>query len=75
MVGAVTLDIHGILAAASSTGGLTYKMPGRIGDTALTGAGLFADQDIATVWAGKSTSPSLEILVASAKSPSSSGSG
>ncbi|KAL8903432.1 MAG: hypothetical protein Q9207_003921 [Kuettlingeria erythrocarpa] len=49
-VGAVVLDIHGNLAAAGSTGRLTYKMPGRIGDTAITGAGLLADQDIAVIW-------------------------
>lgn len=49
-VGAVALDVYGNLAAAGSTGGLTYKMPGRIGDTAIAGAGLFADQDIAVVW-------------------------
>ncbi|KAL8929841.1 MAG: hypothetical protein Q9208_000985 [Pyrenodesmia sp. 3 TL-2023] len=51
-VGAVALDIQGNLAAAGSTGGLTYKMPGRIGDTAIAGAGLFADQDVAIVCSG-----------------------
>lgn len=49
-VGAVALDIHGNLAAAGSTGGLTCKAKGRIGDTAVLGAGLFADQNIAVVW-------------------------
>lgn len=49
-VGAVTLDIHGHLAAAGSTGGLTYKMQGRVGDTAIMGAGLYADRDVAIVW-------------------------
>jgi len=42
-VGAVARDRHGHLAAATSTGGLTNKLPGRIGDTAVFGAGTFAD--------------------------------
>lgn len=42
-VGAVALDRNGNLAAATSTGGLTNKMPGRVGDTPLIGAGTYAD--------------------------------
>ena len=42
-VGAVARDRHGNLAAATSTGGLTAKRPGRIGDTPVIGAGTFAD--------------------------------
>jgi len=42
-VGAVARDRHGNLAAATSTGGLTAKHPGRIGDTPIIGAGTFAD--------------------------------
>lgn len=42
-VGAVALDRHGHLAAATSTGGMTNKRPGRIGDTPIVGAGVFAD--------------------------------
>jgi len=42
-VGAVALDAAGNLAAAGSTGGLAGKMPGRIGDTPIPGAGLYAD--------------------------------
>lgn len=42
-VGAVALDVHGHLAAGSSTGGMTNKMVGRIGDTPIVGAGLYAD--------------------------------
>ena len=42
-VGAVAVDAHGNLAAATSTGGVSGKLPGRIGDTAIIGAGLFAD--------------------------------
>ena len=42
-VGAVALDSHGHLAAATSTGGMTAKMPGRVGDSPVIGAGTFAD--------------------------------
>jgi beta-aspartyl-peptidase (threonine type) len=42
-VGAVAVDRGGNLAAATSTGGLTDKRPGRVGDTPLIGAGTFAD--------------------------------
>lgn len=49
-VGAVALDTQGNLAAASSTGGLTGKAKGTIGDTAIIGASLFADQNVAVVW-------------------------
>jgi len=41
-VGAVARDRAGRLAAATSTGGMTNKMPGRIGDSALIGAGTWA---------------------------------
>ncbi len=42
-VGCVALDTHGNLAAATSTGGLTGKMPGRLGDTPIIGAGNYAN--------------------------------
>lgn len=42
-VGAVARDAHGNLAAATSTGGMTNKRFGRTGDTALIGAGTYAD--------------------------------
>ena len=42
-VGAVARDREGHLAAATSTGGLTNKMPGRIGDTPIVGAGVYAN--------------------------------
>ena len=42
-VGAVARDGAGHLAAATSTGGMTAKLPGRVGDTPLIGAGTFAD--------------------------------
>lgn len=42
-VGAVALDVHGHLAAATSTGGMTNKRPGRVGDSPLIGAGCYAN--------------------------------
>jgi beta-aspartyl-peptidase (threonine type) len=42
-VGAVALDKHGNLAAATSTGGMTNKLPGRVGDSPLVGAGCYAN--------------------------------
>lgn len=42
-VGAVALDSNGHLAAAVSTGGLTNKRPGRVGDSAVIGAGIYAN--------------------------------
>lgn len=42
-VGAVALDTHGDLAAATSTGGMTNKLPGRVGDSPLPGAGCYAN--------------------------------
>ena len=42
-VGAVALDKHGNLAAATSTGGVSGKLPGRVGDSPLIGAGTYAD--------------------------------
>jgi beta-aspartyl-peptidase (threonine type) len=48
-VGAVAVDAAGNLAAATSTGGLTGKMPGRVGDTPVIGAGTYADNDACAV--------------------------
>jgi len=42
-VGAVALDQHGNLAAATSTGGITNKKYGRVGDSPIIGAGTFAE--------------------------------
>uniref|UniRef100_A0A1B0AZX1 Isoaspartyl peptidase/L-asparaginase n=1 Tax=Glossina palpalis gambiensis TaxID=67801 RepID=A0A1B0AZX1_9MUSC len=42
-VGAVAIDIEGNIAAATSTGGITGKMLGRIGDSSLLGCGTYAD--------------------------------
>jgi beta-aspartyl-peptidase (threonine type) len=42
-VGAAAVDRDGHVAAATSTGGIFFKMPGRIGDSAIIGAGTYAD--------------------------------
>lgn len=42
-VGAVARDAQGGLAAATSTGGMTAKAPGRVGDTPVIGAGTYAE--------------------------------
>ena len=42
-VGAVALDAAGDIAAGTSTGGITMKMVGRVGDTPLVGCGAYAD--------------------------------
>lgn len=42
-VGAVALDLQGNIASATSTGGIPDKMPGRVGDSPLYGAGGYAD--------------------------------
>ena len=42
-VGAVALDAHGHIAAATSTGGMTNKRWGRVGDAPIIGAGTWAD--------------------------------
>ena len=52
-VGAVALDGEGRLAAATSTGGTLLKLPGRVGDTPLPGAGTYATRDAAVSATGK----------------------
>jgi len=42
-VGAVAVDLHGDLAAATSTGGMTNKQTGRVGDSPIIGAGCYAN--------------------------------
>ncbi len=46
-VGAVAVDDNGVLAAAVSTGGVIFKLPGRIGDSPIPGAGFYADENVA----------------------------
>jgi beta-aspartyl-peptidase (threonine type) len=48
-VGAVALDRHGNVAAATSTGGTLNKAPGRVGDSSLIGCGCYADNRSAAV--------------------------
>ena len=48
-VGAVALDIQGDLAAATSTGGMTNKKYGRIGDSSVIGAGNYANNSTCAV--------------------------
>jgi beta-aspartyl-peptidase (threonine type) len=48
-VGAVALDRQGDLAAGTSTGGMTGKMPGRVGDSPIIGAGTYADNAAAAI--------------------------
>jgi len=48
-VGAVALDGHGHLAAATSTGGTINKTPGRVGDSSLIGCGCYADDQSGAV--------------------------
>lgn len=48
-VGAVALDRQGTVAAATSTGGMVGKRPGRVGDSALIGCGTYADSTLGGV--------------------------
>ena len=45
-VGAVALDSYGDLAAGASTGGIAAMLPGRVGDTSIIGAGIFAENSL-----------------------------
>lgn len=48
-VGAVALDVHGNIAAATSTGGMTNKRFGRVGDSPVIGAGTYANNHTCAV--------------------------
>jgi beta-aspartyl-peptidase (threonine type) len=48
-VGAVALDINGNISAATSTGGMTNKMPGRVGDSPIIGSGTWAQNGVCGV--------------------------
>lgn len=48
-VGVVALDQAGNLAAGTSTGGTTFKMPGRVGDSPIIGAGTYANNESCAV--------------------------
>ena len=45
-VGAVAVDSDGNVAAATSTGGITGQLPGRVGDTPIVGSGVYADNGV-----------------------------
>lgn len=53
-IGQLALDAHGNLSGACTTSGAAWKLPGRVGDSPLIGAGLFVDNDVgaacATGW-------------------------
>jgi len=51
-VGAVACDAEGLLAAGTSTGGMTNKKIGRVGDTPIIGAGTYADRACAVSCTG-----------------------
>jgi isoaspartyl peptidase/L-asparaginase-like protein (Ntn-hydrolase superfamily) len=42
-IGALSIDVRGVLAGACSTSGTPYKMPGRVGDSPIIGHGLYVD--------------------------------
>ena len=48
-VGAVAIDKYGNIAAATSTGGMTNKMPGRVGDSPIIGSGTWAQNNVCGV--------------------------
>lgn len=64
-VGAVARDASGVLAAGTSTGGLTGKSPGRVGDAPLIGAGTLADNRCGAVSATGSGEMFIRTRVAS----------
>lgn len=51
-IGAVARDVHGRLAAATSTAGIRGKLAGRVGDTPVIGAGCWADERVAVSCTG-----------------------
>ncbi len=57
-VGAVAVDDTGLITAGTSTGGIHLKLPGRVGDTPIIGAGTYA-----TPWAGASSTGRGECII------------
>src|SRR5712671_81412 len=45
-VGVLSIDSSGVIAGACSTSGLAFKMPGRVGDSPIIGAGLYVDPTV-----------------------------
>jgi L-asparaginase / beta-aspartyl-peptidase len=62
-VGAAALDLNGDLAAATSTGGTRRKLPGRVGDSPLVGAGGYADNRTAAISATGHGEALMKILI------------
>ncbi len=50
-VGVCALDINGDLAAACTTSGMAWKIPGRVGDSPIVGSGIYVDNDFGAVTA------------------------
>lgn len=63
-VGAVALDRHGNIAAATSTGGTLNKAPGRLGDSSLIGCGCYADNQSAAASTTGWGEPIMKIVLA-----------
>ncbi len=63
-VGAVALDAHGNIAAATSTGGTLNKTPGRVGDSSLIGCGCYADNESAAVSTTGWGEPMMKLVLA-----------
>jgi beta-aspartyl-peptidase (threonine type) len=63
-VGAVARDAHGNLAAATSTGGLVNKRIGRVGDSPIIGAGVYADNATCAVSATGCGEDLLRVVIA-----------
>lgn len=45
-IGILAIDSQGHVAAGTSSNGLNYKIPGRIGDSSIPGAGAYADEKV-----------------------------
>ncbi|RZC36178.1 Asparaginase 2 domain containing protein, partial [Asbolus verrucosus] len=45
-IGMIAIDENGNVVAGTSTNGLTHKIPGRVGDSPIAGAGAYADNDV-----------------------------
>jgi len=63
-VGAVAVDAHGNIAAATSTGGTLNKAPGRVGDSSLIGCGCYADDETAAASTTGWGEPMMKLVLA-----------
>jgi L-asparaginase / beta-aspartyl-peptidase len=63
-VGAVAVDAHGNIAAATSTGGTLNKAPGRVGDSSLIGCGCYADNETAAASTTGWGEPMMKLVLA-----------